>query len=83
MSDKRKINGGGPAFPESGSRGQAAFCEGMTLRDRFAAKAMQALIARGPKNGPEQIGEALFRVSRTSYKYADAMLRAREKGGAE
>jgi hypothetical protein len=34
-----KINDGGPAFPESGSRGRAVGGEGMSLRDYFIAHA--------------------------------------------
>jgi hypothetical protein len=44
-------------------------CLGMTLRDYFAAKAMQALIDK----------EAFFDdVAESAYKVADHMLRARE-----
>ena len=43
--------------------------EGMQLRDYFAAKAMQAFIAKFSHEGD---------VSRHAYKVADAMLRARE-----
>lgn len=44
--------------------------EGMTLRDYFAAKAMQALVA--PENGATLI-------ACTAYSIADAMLEARKK----
>lgn len=44
-------------------------CVGMTLRDYFAAKAMQGLLAGGATS--EQ-------VLKYSYKYADEMLKARE-----
>ena len=56
---------GGPAFPTG-----TAF-QGMTLRDYFAAKAMQGKIASG-STGFEDI--AYY-----AYKYADAMLKAREQ----
>ena len=63
-----EINTGGPAFPcPTISIGQH---QGMTLRDYFAAKAMQGLIASGSTNAQE-IGQASFIV-------ADAMLKARE-----
>jgi len=43
------VNDGGPAFPiplESGQTWQAmGLCDGMTLRDYFAAKAMQGFCA--------------------------------------
>jgi hypothetical protein len=43
----------------------------MTLRDYFAAKAMQALITRIPMSGAER--------ARDAYIIADAMLKAREQ----
>lgn len=63
-------NTGGTAFPSHGSMGEVAH-EGMTLRDYFAAKAMQAEMAQG-------IHESDFdwMVARC-YKAADAMLAAR------
>ena len=56
---------GGPAFPTG-----TAY-QGMTLRDYFAAKAMQALLTRKPMSGAEQAREA--------YIVADAMLKERER----
>lgn len=58
------------AFPSHGSMGEVTH-EGMTLRDYFAAKAMQAEMAQG-------IHESDFdwMVARC-YKAADAMLAAR------
>jgi hypothetical protein len=46
--------------------------QGMTLRDYFAAKAMQALLGN-----PEIDGEPSA-YSQLAYKYADAMLKARK-----
>ena len=57
-----------PAFPISGS--QYRHTEGMTLRDYFAAKAMQAMTHRGEAN--------VQMVSIQAYAMADAMLKARE-----
>ena len=60
-----------PAFPI----GLEAFGEdktGMTLRDYFAAKAMQAIISSHDNT-------TLDFVSGKAYQYADAMLRAREE----
>ncbi len=48
---------------------------GMTLRDYFAAKAMQALIIAG---GPAPTGGWPTYAERTAYTVADAMLKARE-----
>ena len=57
-----------PVFPET-SGGHAAAFQGMTLRDYFAAKAMQALIEK----------EVFFDdVASSAYKVADHMMKARE-----
>ena len=64
---------GSPAFPSHGSMGEVAH-EGMTLRDYFAAKAMQALIAAG---GATPTGGWPTYAERTAYLIADAMLKAR------
>ena len=66
-------NTGGPAFPVPAELCQDLTIEeqrGMTLRDYFAAKAMQALLTRRPLSGGE--------VARDAYIIADAMLKARE-----
>ena len=57
---------GGPAFPQ---QDDATGSDGMTLRDYFAAKAMQALITRISMSGGDQ--------ARKAYEIADAMLKAR------
>jgi hypothetical protein len=62
-------NTGGPAFPT-----QVASYEGMTLRDYFAAKAMQGLLSR---IGHDKINVHDVLAQRT-YQIADAMLKARE-----
>lgn len=63
-----KINTGGPAFPNHGSMGEVTQ-EGMTLRDYFAAKAMQGLMdAAMPM--PE--------IAQAAYQMADDMLKARQ-----
>ena len=58
-----------PAFPVSGDWSQIKD-KGMTLRDYFAAKAMQGMITRRILNNYE---DALI-----AYKMADAMMKARE-----
>ncbi len=61
---------GGPAFPHSRLGSDA---DGMTLRDYFAAKAMQADMTDG-------IHESDFaRTAFRAYKMADAMIEARKK----
>ena len=69
---------GGPAFPSHPVMGQiSAPCLGMTLRDYFAAKAMQGMIAaNGDANGFLEYEEKT--VAANAYKLADAMLKARE-----
>ena len=74
-----EIDNGGPAFPESGARGNAAGGEGMCLRDYFAAKVMQGIIAAaGDCHGAVDFEDET--VAENAYAMADAMLAAR-KGG--
>lgn len=60
-----------PAFPNEGFNGWGKPQEGMTLRDYFAAKAMQAMLTRIVMSGDEQI--------RIAYRIADAMLKERKQ----
>ena len=63
---------GGSAFPLVIDRGASiAWDKGMTLRDYFAAKAMQAIAHEA-----EQFWEG---VAPLAYQYADAMLKARQE----
>jgi hypothetical protein len=62
---------GGPAFPNEGFNGWGEPQQGMTLRDYFAAKAMQACIAKG---APLVFDD----VANKAYEMSDAMLKARE-----
>jgi hypothetical protein len=66
-----KENVGGAAFPTYSDHVYL----GMSLRDYFAAKAMQALIIAG---GPAPTGGWPTYAERTAYTVADAMLKARE-----
>ena len=87
-------NNGGPAFPHTvkykdishikpGEIGIAQDVEitsaGMTLRDYFAAKAMQGLLASGHYEGKVELMPLAF----SAYAVASAMLAEREKGGAK
>ena len=69
-------NTGGPAFPsglkETDTDNVESIHVGMTLRDYFAAKAMQANRSR---NSQYKIWDDL---AQDSYEIADAMLKARE-----
>jgi hypothetical protein len=51
--------------------------EGMDLRDYFAAKAMQGILATDPEDQDHEDG--LLAIAIVSYKMADAMIEAREK----
>lgn len=62
---------GGPAFPVASS---IVMAEGMTLRDYFAAKAMQAMLA----GNVEMFGPA-DRLVNTAFVLADAMIAERAK----
>jgi hypothetical protein len=66
MSEKQT---GGPAFP-------VPSWIGMTLRDYFAAKALQGYLASCPQE-VEPV-EFSVQISRDSYLIADAMLEARK-----
>jgi len=81
-----EIYGGHMAFPIHNTGHGAPFDEGMTLRDYFAAKAMQAMITNdvihsftmteAHKAGiPEE-----FALAQMSFMVADAMLKARNLG---
>ncbi len=67
MSNK---NTGGPAFP----RTQWPNETGMTMRDYFAAKALQGMIAADYNLAPEYVPS----IAASAYVLADAMLKARE-----
>lgn len=78
-----KENNGGAAFPVAGSEHNYPI-EGMTLRDYFAAKALQGLCANpgGPFQANSMSGWAIVNcelddIAKESYKLADAMLKAR------
>jgi len=61
-----------PAFPRNhDSDGH----NGMTLRDYFAAKAMQSFLLSCFDEGQLSVSEA---IAKLSYEVADGMLRARE-----
>jgi hypothetical protein len=68
-------NTGGPAFPFwSDSEGLAGYA-GMTLRDYFAAKAMQATVQAWISTS--QYPSTDLDVAENAYAVADAMLKAR------
>jgi len=76
-----------PAFP-SKALGGLGYTTGMTLRDYFAAKAMQGILTNGgwvsifvetaSKDGPlEDMSGVAWLLSDTAYDFADAMLKVR------
>ena len=69
-----KTNDGGPAFATQleTNRDGYAITGGMTIRDYFAAKALQGWLSNpGPSD------ETINEVAQWSYRMADAMLKAR------
>jgi hypothetical protein len=91
MTEER--NDGGPAFPmlvrdfdnDCGENGEYFYRMegGASLRDYFAAKAMQAMlapVAASKTGGPfDEFEHASRCISEMSYFVADAMLKAREQ----
>lgn len=74
MSDKN----GGPAFPNE-SHLYSEQRLGMSLRDYFAAKAMQPVIGYLIENGGAENPEDAAVIAQISYTMADAMLAERAK----
>ena len=67
-----------PAFPVSFKwNEELSEYNGMTLRDYFAAKAMQGLIA-SPRGTPDGSDATDVYYAKCAYLMADAMLKARE-----
>lgn len=69
MSEQTKSQPAFPVHPEVRDNEPHA---GMTLRDYFAAKALQAMMTRGDLEGTETD------FAKVAFKMADAMLKARE-----
>jgi hypothetical protein len=73
-----------PAFPHPGGAGDFTVQKshmGMTLRDYFAAQAMQGICSTLTPEQISQIWEGVLggmRVSRAAYVVADAMMEARK-----
>ena len=68
---------GGPAFPVPSLIHNGHVSHGMTLRDYFAAKAMQGILTYGYPITHELKAE--HKIAVAAYKQADAMLKAREQ----
>lgn len=87
---KTQVNDGGPAFPvlrenDNPSMSLIMASPGMTLRDYFAAKAMQSLISESATATlSKESGKPLeFLVASMSYTLAEAMLSERNKEQAK
>ena len=63
-----------PAFPNEGFNGWGEPFQGMTLRDYFAAKAVQGLLSDPDWRQDMDFDDTAL----AAYKMADAMLKARE-----
>ena len=83
-----KPNDGGPAFPVKkfdNDIGDYYLSSGMTLRDYFAAKAMQGMITSLTEFDPTLLdGKSIIvnrprDISELAYTYADTMLAHRDK----
>jgi len=75
-------NTGGPAFPVPGLAGNSDY-DGMTLRDYFAAEALNTILGQYDftffeDDKSEKEGETFaLIVAKNAYSMADAMLKAR------
>jgi hypothetical protein len=69
-------NTGGAAFPvNTANQGEGGACfpdAGMTLRDYFAAKAMQGMLSDQQRDG------SFLEYAEDAYRFSDAMLKARD-----
>ena len=73
---------GGPAFPHTveykgADCGGVVSHGGMTLRDYFASKAMEGILASNTEHEHED-AHIFDAIAEASYKQADAMLKARK-----
>lgn len=66
---------GGPAFPVNYRTLRP--CSGMTLRDYFAAKAMQGFLQHPAVVDVSEHPSALKQMANSAYSVADALLEAR------
>lgn len=78
MSNDKSV--GGSAFPRAGyppvGSGEV---DGMSLRDYFAAKAMQGILAGVLADGSSFDTDGAAHAADASYKVADAMIKERAK----
>jgi hypothetical protein len=76
------VDGGSAAFPTSNTFAPDGEMEhgrhGITVRDYFAARAMQALIPMPNDGGVDELA-----IARAAYAFADAMVKARQPTAQE
>jgi hypothetical protein len=73
---------GGPAFPQPpcpdcGTQHAPEHVPGMSLRDYFAAKALNGMLASDSSVDRTKVNKAKW--AEVAYEFADAMLKAREQ----
>ncbi len=79
-----EFDDGGSAFPNEGFNGWGQPETGMTLRDYFAAKAMQgfcanpSVFAPNGRNGWTLVNCTVVQLSEVCYGMADGLLKARK-----
>ena len=83
MIDTRNFSSptGGPAYPTNqyaNGISPSGHSQGMTLRDYFAAKAMQAIMGSDKYTGVIGVNNYTHNASQDAYTMADAMLEARK-----
>ena len=72
----KNIDDGGPAFPRTGADGHTSPQSGMSLRDYFAAYAMNGICSS--RSHSDLNGHAIA-SARVAYNIADAMIKARKE----
>lgn len=71
----KNIDDGGPAFPRTGADGHTSPQSGMSLRDYFAAYAMNGICSS--RSHSDLNGHAIA-SARVAYNIADAMIKVRK-----
>lgn len=87
MTEAKKIDTGGAAFPsiyDQSFEQNFGHEAGMTLRDYFAAKAMQGMLSHATRYKPREVDNDIYwhaALVKEAYEIADAMIAAR--GGSQ
>jgi len=78
MSETKKADNPFAFSSTANKNSDTEYEKGMTLRDYFAAKAMQGLMSMEEKGEYKTINDAWNKIAEYSYQMADAMLKQRE-----